>query len=999
MKEKLNLFFQSISRFFKRIGDWFGRVFRTISMKCKRIGKGAKAEDGQGNSELLEEIASLDTHGKGGGDKLGGRDESQGGENFSVLTSGEARQFGSIFKKRDKKRNFVLSVMGTTLKISFVAFLMVIAICLGSVAGVASAYLETTPSLDIQKIEDQSLTSYIYDANGELITAYTGIENRDWASIDEIPKLLQQAVIAVEDVRFYNHNGVDLKRLVGAFVNNLTSDSVHGGSTITQQLIKNQLLTSERSYKRKIQEAYLAMELEKEYSKDEILEAYLNTIPLGGSNYGVKAAAKDYFGKELDQLTLREMACLAGITQYPYAYDPRRAYYVTKDPTALNERIDTVLKRMYTAGYIDQDQYIEALNDELHVIEESEIHEIYDMPYFVEYVVDDVIDQFIKQRNLENTSENRAAIEDEIRTGGYRIYSTVDPEIQNTVQQTLEEFNYPKMADSQYNVQRIKNEDGSITEKQMPQAAAVVIDHHTGQIKAIVGGRTSPTEKKTQNMAVRSVMVGSSIKPVAVYAPAVDKGASDATIIPNIPVKIEGWSGKGYPSIPKNSYGPTTIREGVRRSLNVVAVRTLMDYVGFEESTNYLVSMGVDPSHINQDGPGLALGTSGISMLELTGAYATIANEGVYLEPLSFTKVLNSKGEVILDAEEIRDKRQVFKASTSYVVTEMLEEVVNSGTGSRARISGMTVAGKTGTNDDNRGLVFAGYTPYYTSCVWIGDEYDHSIQSSASASSYAAPLWKSYMEKIHEGLEDKAIIDKTPEELGLVRKTICSVSGMLATDTCRADSGGHKPVSGWYLPETAPTEYCTWHQTGTVCTLSGMEAGPYCPEELCKTSGVLALPSDSIYWQLSSSQLQSILPNAVKKYSSTDEEGNPQGACTIHTEQWAQTYDQITELTPSANTAISNAKNALSTYGSQMTQQQMDSINSLITDLDNYVQGVGLDTTKGQLQDPATLQQKIDALNSAVANVLDNLTPEEPEPTPSEEPEPTDPPEETGEGE
>ena len=218
---------------------------------------------------------------------------------------------------------------------------------IGAVFGVANAYLGTTPDLDLEVLADSALTSYIYDSNGDLITTYSGTENREYASLDEIPLQLQQAVIAVEDVRFYHHNGIDLKRILSSFIGNMSGGNISGGSTITQQLIKNQLLSSERSYKRKIQEASLAIQLEKEYSKDQILEAYLNTIPLGGTIYGVKVAAKDYFGKELNELTLRECACIAGITQYPWLYSPRRAYYVTGKVDALNNRIETCL--LYTS--------------------------------------------------------------------------------------------------------------------------------------------------------------------------------------------------------------------------------------------------------------------------------------------------------------------------------------------------------------------------------------------------------------------------------------------------------------------------------------------------------------------------------------------------------------------------------------------------------------------------------------------------------------------------
>ena len=270
-------------------------------------------------------------------------------------------------------------------------------------------------------------------------------------SLDEIPLQLQQAVIAVEDVRFYHHNGIDLKRILGSFVGNMSSDKTSGGSTITQQLIKNQLLSSERSYKRKIQEASLAIQLEKEYSKDQILEAYLNTIPLGGTIYGVKVAAKDYFGK----------------------YSPRRAYYVYKDPTELNKRIKKVLESMYTAGYISLDEMNEALNDEFTVLEKSSASEIYDMPHFVEYGIHDVVTHLLKARGLEDTAQNRSAIQNELRTKGYSIYLTVDPDVQHKLQDTVANYDGYYRFSAKDSVVKQPGPNGTTIEIRQPQAAGM----------------------------------------------------------------------------------------------------------------------------------------------------------------------------------------------------------------------------------------------------------------------------------------------------------------------------------------------------------------------------------------------------------------------------------------------------------------------------------------------------------------------------------------------
>ena len=379
---------------------------------------------------------------------------------------------------------------------------------------------------------------------------------------------------------------------------------------------------------------------------------------------------------------------LAGITQYPYKYNPRRCYYQTDDEDAvndLNDRTDNVLYQMYKAGFITQEDYEAAKADDVTVIEESTVNEMYEMPYFVEYAVYDVITHMLDMRDLQDTDTNRAIIENEIRTGGYKIYTTVDRDIQLTLEQSLAEWDgYPELDDPSESVIRYENSDGTVTEIIQPQAAAVILDQKTGQIKAIVGGRETPTAKKTLNRAYQTSMpVGSSIKPIAVYAPAIDMGASDGTIVPNLPLAIEGWDTEdGYPSGGSKYYGPVTLRTGLVKSLNSATAYTLLNLVGIENSYNYLIDLGIDPKHIQKTGSGLALGTSGITPIEMAGAYATIANGGVYLEPLSFIRVEDSEGNIIMSADDVdgvegvRQERKVFDESTAWLVTDMLVNAV-----------------------------------------------------------------------------------------------------------------------------------------------------------------------------------------------------------------------------------------------------------------------------------------------------------------------------------
>ncbi|MEG1525235.1 MAG: transglycosylase domain-containing protein [Clostridia bacterium] len=792
-----------------------------------------------------------------------------------------------LFKERKRPAPFGLAVLFTSLKLFLFAFVVVCFIGLGLFLGVAKAYVETTPTLDIAQLTISDRTSYLYDMNGNLMTSLADVEYRDWVDIENIPDMLKNAFISVEDVRFFKHSGVDFKRLFSAALEILGNSNSSGGSTITQQLIKNKVLGAQRNYKRKIQEAYLALELEKRISKDQILEAYLNDIHLGESNYGVKTTAMDYFGKELSQLSIRECAMMAGLTQQPYKYNPRKNMYQRKQMDVTNARTDQVLGRMYQAGYINSEQYHAALNETVAITEVSQQKQMYDMAYFVEYVTKDVVTHLLKQRGLSDTTVNRNAVENELRTGGYKIYTTVDPKIQNAVQTELSTWEkYPTLADSSKALVVETNSDGSVvSETVQPQAAAVVMDYRTGELRAIVGGRDEPTIRKGINRASQSYTeVGSSIKPLSIYGPALDLGISPATIVPNMDGVIEGWgTKKGYPGGGLNSrYGPVTVRRGLMSSMNVVAARVLMQYVTPAISANYLYQLGATENKINVDGPGLALGTSGITPVQLTAGYGAIANGGTYLEPLSFTKVFDIDGNVLLDADAVRDTHRVFQESTAFLLVDMMQDAVKSGTGTRAKISDMTVAGKTGTNSDYASVYFAGMTPYYVSSVFIGHDYPvNKLKEGASGGDYAAPLWQAYMAKIHEGLEDKAIIDADPTSLGLVKRTVCTVSGLLATDACKEDND-HKPVTDWFVASKAPTAYCDMHLSMSVCTASNALATQFCPAESVQPTNYILIRPASEFYAFEDQYLLKAMPNAVRTELSTDEFATSMPTCTVH---------------------------------------------------------------------------------------------------------------------
>lgn len=917
-----------------------------------------------------------------------------------------------FFTREKREPNFFLSVFVTTLRLFIILFLVVGFAGFGAVIGVGKAYLDSTPELDVAQIQDQSETSFIYDRYGNLITEYYGYENRVWATIDEIPEMLKKAFIAIEDARFYVHKGIDVKRLFGAVVHNLRNETVQGASTITQQLIKNTILTPEVSYKRKIQEMYLAIQLEKKYTKDQILEAYLNTIHLGGSNYGVKAAAKDYFGKELNELTLQECALLAGITKNPWRYDPRANFYDRNKPEWTIDRTNLVLSRMYETGSITKEEYesaridsVEEAKKALNIIEEPSNND-YPMKYFIEYVIQDVRDRLMEVKGWKG-EEGRRKAEQYIYSGGLHIYTTLDPEIQKTVEEAVYSYkNYPKFTSSIYNT----SSEGI----QQPQAAAVVIDQHTGELRAIVGGKQPPTGKRQFNRAFQGKLpLGSSIKPLSVYGPFIEMGYPGGIILENIPAPIEGWTGGKYP-YPRNygggSFeGPTSVRRGITKSLNVVAARIVLDRVGPKYSADKLRELGL--TDVTEQPADLALGTYGNNMIEVAGAYAAIANKGIYQEPISFTRVLDKDGNEILNSSDFQIRRVVFKESTSFILTEWMQDVVNGGTAT-VRIKNkngqlIKVAGKTGTNSDFKGVYFAGFTPYYTATVWIGHDYFQPFVSGSTGGKFAAPLWKTFMEAIHSDLESIDFYEKVPDNV--VRFTVCGVSGKRPNgNLCANDVSGRGLVTEWFPKDAIPDDVCDMHVEVEVCIYSGKSPSPFCPAEHRQKKSVIVIPKDSPYQHLSSEQLAKYLPGAVKNAAELQnvDYNNPehrQYFCTLHTEEWFAGEQQREAMKRQASALIAQVKADMSKYDSLLTQQQKQILNNAIASLEkalengkaNLPSGEGQDVvTQLPVFDPAVAQEAMDNLIQLYKDIFSSIgdggngdvKPEEPQDQPQDQP-------------
>ncbi len=633
----------------------------------------------------------------------------------------------------------VASTAGGTVRLIFKALLTLVLIFLTTgmiFTCIFAVYVKTCLTADLNvSIEDFTLnlssTLYYKDSSGEYreLTNLHGTEDRIWVESSEIPDNLKYAAVAIEDQRFFRHKGVDWYRTVGAFGNMfLSMRSDFGGSTITQQLIKNITHEDDITVQRKLLEIFRALELEKNYDKDEILHWYLNVIYLGSGCYGVEAASQKYFGKSVSDLSLAECASLIGITNNPSRYSPYA------DREANKERQELILREMYEQGYINYDEYQDAVNQELVFVRsanEATSDEIYS--YYVETVINDVLSDMMEQLDISLQSARQL-----LYSGGYKVYTCLDMDIQNqvdTIYQNMENLPQSWRPSSQ-----------------QFQSAIVIMDHHTGEIVALCGG----TGEKNANFILNRVdskrPPGSSFKPLAVYGPAFDVGLiTQYTLVndaPDITLSGTTW-------YPKNAGGGNrgiiTIRQGIISSLNTVAAQTL-DKLSLQTSWDYLTQrMGFDLVDSDLNYAPLALGqlSEGTTVRNMAQAYTAFANEGVMTYGRTYTLVLDSNDQVVLDNQP--ETVNVFKPNTAANITNILEAAVSHGTGTAASLGGsMPVAGKTGTTSNDCDRYFVGYTPYYVAAVWTG--YD-SPEAMRFSSNPAAQIWKSIMGPIHASLE------------------------------------------------------------------------------------------------------------------------------------------------------------------------------------------------------------------------------------------------------
>ena len=640
-----------------------------------------------------------------------------------------------------------------------------------------------------------------------------GGANRTWVQYEDLPKNLIHACIAIEDKRFIDHQGVDwlttMKACVGMFFGNGSA----GGSTITQQLIKNITGNKEITVRRKLVEIFTALEFEKDHTKEEIMELYLNIIALGENCSGVQSASQVYFGKNVEELDLAECASLIGITNNPSIYDP----YI--NPEKNKERQEIILYQMLDQGYINQQQYNEAVAEELVFRNTSGERNTDGSEEYYSYFEDQVIRDVVSDL-CEKTGYEYDIVYKMIMTGGYSIYSTYDPDVQAVVDKVYQDLsNIPNTASSQ-----------------QLQSAIVVCDNKTGDVIAMAGGVGEKEGSLTWNRATQSYLSpGSTIKPVSIYAPALELGLiSPASVYDDTPYSFTDDS--YWPKNSDSTYrGLVTINEAMCQSLNTVPVKLAAemtpeycytfakDKMGLSTLvSDYVTASGAVLSDANLAPMAMGGLTNGVTVRAMTAAYATFANEGVYREARTYTKVVDASGQVVLD--NTQSSHVAMKDMTAWYINDMLENTVAYGTGTAAQLSGMTVAGKTGTTTSDFDRWFAGYTPYYTAVVWCGYDDPEEVVLTDSTTNPAIVLWKQVMEPVHDGLADKPFARPT----NVVECTVCSESGLLPTDACYADPRGNCVIQMQLSLYDVPTQSCNVHKMVDICKESGHVANEYC---------------------------------------------------------------------------------------------------------------------------------------------------------------------------
>lgn len=814
------------------------------------------------------------------------------------------KEIDSKIDKINSSNKKIFNKIKLNVKIFAVIIVFTLILCaVFSGVGIVRGLTDSAPDINEENIMPDGYPSIIYDANGKKVQKLMGINaNREYKKITDIPECVQNAFVAIEDARFYKHSGVDLQGILRAVFSALSDEKMtQGASTITQQLLKNQVFGggNEKSFfekvSRKIQEQSLAIKLESTIDKKKILEYYLNTINLGQNTMGVETASKRYFGKSVSKLTVSEAAVLAGITQNPTEYNP-----ITEQQNNEAKR-KIILKNMLDQGYITEDEYEEALGDDVYsriqdINKEKRTSSYGDInSYYVDAVIENVVSDLKQKLGYTETQAYNA-----IYREGLKIYTCQDQSLQKICDDVINNDKYyQKNTKSYLSYQlKVKKSDGetelytegdvrafindahkkrisfyfknrkkaekyikmfkkknldkhdkilseSINLIKQPQASFVLMEQSTGKVRAIVGGRGEKTANRTLNRASSSKrQPGSTFKVLSTYLPALDtSGFTLANVMDDAPYKYPGtnkrvkdWDSSGYK-------GLTSLRQGIVDSVNIVTVKTFQK-VTPQTGFDYLLNLGfttlVDRRETS-DGQiysdiqlPTALGglTDGVTNVELTAAYAAIANGGTYIKPVYYTKIVDSKGNVLL--QNSKSGKKVMKNTTAWLLTDAMKDVIKRGTGKKAAFKKikMTQAGKTGTTSDNTDFWFEGYTPYYTAGIWLG--YDSMFtQMSGSASKI---MWRDIMEKVHKVKKLKNKNFKKPEDI--ITRKICKKCGKLAVyGLCDRALDGNDIKTEYFARGTQPKESCDCHVKYTFSNSTGNMA----------ETGASASTNDKVY--------------------------------------------------------------------------------------------------------------------------------------------------------
>ena len=877
--------------------------------------------------------------------------------------------------------------------------------------GVFKGIIDSAPTINLEDATPSRFSSFIYDSEGNQIAKLVAEDsNRVPVTMDQIPQDLADAFVAIEDERFYEHNGIDIQGIMRAAYVAVTTGfkRQEGASTITQQLIKNTVLTTwtqektlaERA-KRKVQEQYLALQLEKNaQDKSKILEQYMNTINLGQNTLGVQAAAKRYFNKNVWDLTLSECAAIAGITQNPSRYNP------ISHPEDNRDRRQKVLENMKEQGYISQEEYLEAQNDTDDLYDRirlanAEVEESSIDSYYADAVKEAVIEDLIAA----GYSETQAYVM--VYSGGLSIYAAQDPDIQQICDEICSnEENYPEnvrwllsyrltyqpskdstevtnVSSEMFRSYMQENEDPSfdllfssqeeayaaiesykaatlpasaeilgetVSLTPQPQISMTIEDQTTGYVVAMVGGRGVKEGNRTLNRATSTVrQPGSTFKIVSTYAPALDSaGMTLADVEVDAPFNYESgrpvsnWYDTGYRGI-------CSFRDGIRDSLNIVTVKALTQItprLGYEYLINFGFTTLVDGVERNgrvytDISQALALGgiTNGVTNLELNAAYATIANSGQYIKPKLYTIVKDHDGNIILD-NTVTESRQVIKPSTAFLLTDAMVDVVTSGTGTAVNFGGMSIAGKTGSTSDYNDVWFAGFTPYYTCTVWTGYDNNTHLRKGAERN-LSKTLWKAAMSRIHEGLNN--IPFNKPADS--VTETVCAKAGKLPNELCQSTLKVE-----YFTPDTVPTETCDVHYSGIVCAYSALPAADSCP---FAAPGVLEMAPEN--------------ERLLAGQATVNEDGTVSNVCM---------HDALFMAQPGVEAVIDQQRLELElratpgSFETQFAQLQQELQDAVVekAEADNRVAAAADDTLRAEAQAASdAAQAKIDALNNQIA--------------------------------